>query len=356
MQRPVFYDESGRRKRLTLPLVFALILLILAAATAFAITIVDVPTPAALALNMERPRPEPLAQQVGSIGHAIRKSATSAGHTLKTWLPALAKHAVHPVNVGFYVPWDDASRSSLRRHIGNLDWVAPSLLSVTGASHQLKVTRDPQLDAIVHHGARRPHVLPVVQNVVDGAWEGANMAALLHTPTARATLLDRLTPVLTTMKARGVVFDFEALPASAQRDYVTFLAEASTRFHPHGWIVTATVSVDDLDWNLSAYARVADRLFIMDYDQHYVGDMPGPIAAQPWFVSHLRNALAQIPAAKAIIAIGNYGYDWTDGQPTADAVSIEDAWLTAHDSGAPIRFDAATGNASFDYVEDSTLR
>ena len=89
MQRPVFYDESGRRKRLTLPLVFALILLILAAATAFAITIVDVPTPTALALNMERPRPEPLAQQVGSIGHAflhggrLREAHAGAGRALQ---------------------------------------------------------------------------------------------------------------------------------------------------------------------------------------------------------------------------------------------------------------------------------
>ncbi|WP_070151226.1 polysaccharide deacetylase family protein [Sphingobium phenoxybenzoativorans] len=352
MHRPVFYDESGRRKRLTLPLVFALILLILAAATAFAITILDVPTPAALALDMERPHPEPLAQQVGSIGHALRKRAHSAGQTLRNWLPALSAHPVHPVSVGFYVPWDDASRSSLRRHVGALDWVAPSLLSVTGPAHQLRVTRDPQFDAIVRHGARRPRILPVVQNVVDGAWEGTNMAALLHSPAARATLLDRLVPVLTGMKARGVVFDFEALPASAQHDYLAFLNEAAARFHPHGWLVTATVPVDDMDWNLSAYARAADRLFLMDYDQHYIGDAPGPIAAQPWFVAHLRHALEQVPAARAIVAIGNYGYDWTDGQPAADAVSIEDAWLTAHDSGAPIRFDAATGNAAFDYAED----
>jgi peptidoglycan/xylan/chitin deacetylase (PgdA/CDA1 family)/spore germination protein YaaH/GT2 family glycosyltransferase len=352
MHRPVFYDESGRRKRLILPLVFLVILLILAAATAFAITIVDVPTPAALALDMERPRPEALSQQVGRIGHAIRKRVTSASHTFKSWLPALSVHPVHPVSVGFYVPWDDASRSSLRRHVAELDWVAPSLLSVTGAAHQLRVMRDPQFDAIVRRGVHHPRILPVVQNVADGAWEGADMAGLLHSSTARTALLDRLIPVLAAMKARGVVFDLEALPASAQRDYAAFLTEAAVRFHPHGWLVTATVPVDDQDWNLRAYAQVADRLFLMDYDQHYIGDAPGPIAAQPWFVAHLRRALSEIPAAKAIVAIGNYGYDWTEGRPTADAVSIEDAWLTAHDSGAPIRFDPATGNATYDYSED----
>ena len=41
-----------------------------------------------------------------------------------------------------------------------------------------------------------------------------------------------------------------------------------------------TVPVDDARWNLHAYARVADRLFLMDYDQHFIGDQPGPIAAQ----------------------------------------------------------------------------
>ena len=93
----------------------------------------------------------------------------------------------------------------------------------------------------------------------------------------------------------------------------------------------------------------------MDYDQHYIGDKAGPIAAQPWFVQRLRAALKVVPAGKTIVAIGNYAYDWTEGAASADTLSIEDAWLSAHDSGAPIRFDPASGNARFDYQQDGQV-
>ncbi|WP_336958548.1 glycosyltransferase [Sphingobium aquiterrae] len=352
MHKPVFYDESGRRKRRVQPAMFALLLLVLAAAVAFAVTIMDVPTPRALALNMERPQREALSQQVGSIGHFLSKDVRSATEKLRRWFPSrVSRPQARPVNLAFYVPWDDASRASLRQHLGQIDIVAPALISVTGPQHQMQVRRDAALNAIVRHGAHRPWILPVVQNVQDGSWDGRGTAAMLASRPARAAFLDRLEPTLAALHARGVMFDFEALPASAQRDYVAFMAQASARFRPRGWLVTLTAPVDDPNWRLGALARAADRVVLMDYDQHFIGDVPGPIAAQPWFVARMRDALRAVPASKAIVAIGNYGYDWIEGE-AANPVSIEDAWLTAHDSQAPIRFDPASGNASFDYVED----
>jgi cellulose synthase/poly-beta-1,6-N-acetylglucosamine synthase-like glycosyltransferase/peptidoglycan/xylan/chitin deacetylase (PgdA/CDA1 family)/spore germination protein YaaH len=355
MHKPVFYDESGRRRRFVQPALFAMLLLAVLAAVAFAATILNVPPPRALDLGMEHPRREPLSQLVGRLGHALRHDVRSAARTLERWLPAgRPRVQAAPVNLAFYVPWDDASRASLRRHIGQIDWVAPTLLAVDGPAHRLTVRRDPVFDAIVRHGVRRPKILAVVQNVDAEKWDGPNTAALLHDPRARAALLARLEPVLAGMRARGVMFDFEALPASAQRDYARFLEEAARRLHPGGLLVTLTAPVDDASWNLPAIGRAADSVVLMDYDQHFIGDAPGPIAAQPWFVDRLRAALRAIPRRKAIVAIGSYGYDWAEGQASADPVSIEDAWLTAHDSGAPVRFDPAGGNATFDYQEDGT--
>ena len=37
-----------------------------------------------------------------------------------------------PLYVGFYVPWDESSTFSLQRHIGDLDWLAPVWVTVTG--------------------------------------------------------------------------------------------------------------------------------------------------------------------------------------------------------------------------------
>ncbi len=349
MQRPIFYDASGRRRRFTLPALFSTLVAILIAALAFALTIVDVPIPSAMPLQMERPRAEAIGQRLGHLSAHLRAGFSQ-------WLPhGRLVLPAHPVTTAFYVPWDDASRASLRQHIDQIDWIAPTLLSVTGPAHRLKVTTDPAFAAIIRAAHHRPKIMPVVQNVADGAWDDAGTAALLHSHAARTTFLHDLIPALRTMHAAGVVFDFEAMPPQAQRDYPTFLREAAAILHDHRLLLTLTVPVDDASWNLAHYGRLADRLFLMDYDQHYIGDTAGPIAAQPWFVKRLHTALKGVPAAKTIVAIGNYAYDWTEGEKSADTLSIEDAWLSAHDSGAPIHFDPASGNASFDYRQDGQV-
>lgn len=349
MHRPIFYDASGRRRRITLPLLFALLIALVVAAAAFAVTILDVPVPPAVPLSIERPRAEGIGQELGRFSAKLRSDVAS-------WLPHhKADWPAHSVTMAFYVPWDDASRASLRQHVGDIDWIAPALLSVTGPAHHIHATQDVAFRTIMRGASHRPRIAAVVQNVDDGDWDGRGVAALLHDRAARARFLNDLLPQLHALKAKAVMFDFEALPRSAQADYLSFLAQAAPALHADRLSLTLTVPVDDADWNLRRYSAVADKLILMDYDQHYIGDQPGPIAAQPWFMRRLRSALRTVPADKTIVAIGSYAYDWTEGAKTADSLSIEDAWLSAHDSGAPIRFDPASGNATFDYQEDGRL-
>lgn len=350
MDRPVFYDASGRRRRLTLPAIAVMLTAILAAAIAFAATIVNVPVPPAMPLRMERPRPEGIGQRLGRFGASLRREIAG-------WLPRGGHGAVRPpVRVAFYVPWDDASKASLRQHIGQIDWVAPSLLSVTGPAHRLRVTADPVFASILRTARHRPRVMPVVQNVENGDWDGEGTARLLHDRgAADRWLKQQLLPALKALHASGAVFDLEALPGRAQGDYLRFLRHAGAVLHERHLQSMLTVPVDDRTWDLRAYGRVADRLILMDYDQHYIGQNAGPIAAQPWFVERLRAALTKVPADKAIVAVGNYAYDWTEHGGLANALSIEDAWLSAHDAGAPVRFDPASGNATFDYQEDGRV-
>jgi peptidoglycan-N-acetylglucosamine deacetylase len=343
MERPIFFDASGKRNRWTMRAFFALLLGIVLAAGAFAMTLVRVPTPTPLAMAMEHPQPRSLKQQANRIRHSFA-----------SWLP----HGSHgastaPLAVGFYVPWDDASRASLRRHVNELDWVVPSLYTVTGPRHQIAVAPDVQFDAIIAGATRRPKVLPMVQNATGDNWDSAGAAALLHDPKARAAFLDDLQHTLTARKADGAVFDFEELPGSAQRDYLALLRDAHTRFAAARLSLAVTVPAQDDDWNMKAYAAVSDRVILMDYDEHAPATAAGPIASQAWFVQQMNAALTQVPADKLIVGIANYGYNWT-APGKADPISIEEAWLIAHDSEATVTFDKASGNQSFAYEENGT--
>ena len=215
----------------------------------------------------------------------------------------------------------------------------------------MTVFADKRLDLLLATTPKVPAILPMVQNILNGQWDPVGMAALLHDPAARAHLLDQLEPELLRLKSIGVMFDFEALPKSAQGDYQRFLTEARARYAAHHWLIALAVPVDDEDWDLGAYGRIADRLLLMTYDEHTNDYEAGPIASQQWFVDHLKAALKVVPRDKAIVGIGSYGYDWT-ANGRGDTTSVEEAWLVAHDSEAPVLFDKVSGNTTYTYEED----
>jgi peptidoglycan/xylan/chitin deacetylase (PgdA/CDA1 family)/spore germination protein YaaH len=349
MNKPIFLDPTGRRGRWTLSSFLALLLIIVAAGTIFAVTIVDVPIPGPLPLRIEQARLHAIADRIGIAG---RRAARALG---ARWLPAHpAAGAPHRQMISaFYVPWDDESRASLKAHVDALDWVIPASGFVTGPSHRLRVEADPQFDSILARASHRPQIFPLVQNAANGQWDGAGFAALLRQPAARSRLLGEIEQMVVARHGSGVAFDFEELPTSSQADYKRFIVEARHRFAPRNWPVTVAVPVGDRDWNLADYARISDKLFLMLYDEHWSSGDPGPIASQGWFVRRLQEAVRQVGADKAIATVANYGYDWTAGKP-AEALTVEEAWLAARDSAAPILFDPASGNPHFDYEENDT--
>ena len=353
MEAPVFYDASGRRRRWSKRVLLALILLVALAAIGFGSTILNVPAPNPLKIGIEREQARSLNGQVAHLRHVVSRRVRA----VTSWLPG-AKYTAPPGRqavVGFYAWWDDSSRASLAAHINEIDWLVPTIASVVGPQHQMIVAPNKPLQATLSTSQHRPLILPMIQNVQNDHWFGAETAALLHDPKARGRLLDQVGALMVQWHAAGVTFDFEELPASALPDYRRLIAEANARYT--NMLVTVAVPVDNPDWDLAAFARVTDKLFLMDYDEHYPGGPAGPVASQPWFLQRLRAALASVPRDKAIVAIGNYAYDWPDGSTAADSMTDEEAWLIAHDNDVVTRFDPASGNATFDYHDDDgTLR
>ncbi|MEG3165584.1 glycosyltransferase [Sphingomonas sp. PB2P19] len=353
-QRPVFFDASGRRRRRFALAVAAFVALFVLAAVVFVVSIGVVPAAPLLPIEPEHAALHRLPAPRGIIGRTRRDIDYYAkrlfgvpvkpGQTARAGNPALA--------IAFHAPWDQSSAASLARHVEQLDWLIPGWISVTGADHHITVFRDTAGRAILNKAVHRPVILPMVQNAVNGDWDGPGSAAMFADPRARAAFLDRLVPFLAANHAGGAFFDFENLPANAQGDYRRFLAEAKARFAPRGWVVAIAAPVANSDWDLPAYARVTDKIFLMAYDEHETSGAAGPIASQRWFARTVADAARGIPPAKLVVAIGSYAYDWHDG--SGDALDVEEAWQNAADSGTVPTFDKTSGNSSFAYSEGSS--
>lgn len=360
IDRPIFYDPSGRRrKRFTLALVLFVVLNILTLATLFA-TIRVVPTQAPLPVALERgaPRPPPrttlLARTSKRIDSAIRELLGTQPPNPKRVgarkATAVATAMNRPLYVAFYAPWDESSTASLQRHIGDLDWLAPVWVTVTGPNHQFNVLPDPNGRAVIDSAAHRPLILPVVQNFANGQVDPAGIQGLLADPNLRRKFLDRFESFLAGNHASGAVFDFEQLDRAGQFHYLQLLHEARSRFARHNWLLTVAVPVDQLR-DLRAFADVADKLFVMAYDEHSNDGPPGPIASQQWWASSVAAAVRQIPHDKVIVTIGNYAYDWHDGGGDPD--NVEEAWGDAGDNDAPPQWDRVSGNSTFGYQDEN---
>jgi cellulose synthase/poly-beta-1,6-N-acetylglucosamine synthase-like glycosyltransferase/peptidoglycan/xylan/chitin deacetylase (PgdA/CDA1 family) len=339
MTQPIFYDASGRRRRVAM-VATLLLALALAGLAWWTATVLGARDPhAALRFVEDAGAPQGLAV------------ADSAGGTA-AWLPkATPATGKAPLRLGFYMPWDAASRASLAAHGGELDWLAAGLASVTGPDHRIAYDHDDDLARSLAAQASAPRLLPMIQNADgDGRWDGEGTARLLASAPARARFADRIVAIVAAEKGAGVMLDLESLPATAHQDYRRFLGELRARFAPRGWSVMLAVPVGDPAWDLAAYAAVADRLVLMAYDEHWMGGEAGPIASQGWFAQTVAAAVAHTGADKAIVAIGNYAYDWQGRQTTP--LTVAAAWQLAARAGVTPRFDQASGNPHFAYVRD----
>ena len=349
--KPIFYDASGRRaigliwlRRLGLVALGTLLLLV-------GISLFSAPAQQPLPLHQVKLALSRLGDHTAG-GNSFHRAAATTPY--RHWRPPVPPRIVSPVRlaVGFYVPWADESATSLRRNVDKLDWVVPHWLSVFGPAHAITVEPDIRGPAIIAAAQRKPRVLPMIQNAREGAWDGAGLATLLSDPARRADLIRRLTAFNLERGGQGIVFDFEDVPASAQRDLLTFLAETRAVFAPRGWPVAIAAPFDNNDWDYAAYARVTDRVLLMAYDQHWETSGPGPIAAEGWFGATLAQRLQQMPADKVILCIGNYAYDWAPGANSANELTVEEAWAQARDNEAKLVFDPASRNPTYRFTDD----
>jgi cellulose synthase/poly-beta-1,6-N-acetylglucosamine synthase-like glycosyltransferase/peptidoglycan/xylan/chitin deacetylase (PgdA/CDA1 family)/spore germination protein YaaH len=273
-----------------------------------------------------------------------------------SWTRDAAGGKRQPLRVGFYVADDAASLRSLKEHHRELDVLAPVLLHAVSADGRLTVTADPDLATWIHESRLRVPIMPVIDDFDGTSWRGAEVGQLVARPESRHTLVLDLERYAADHRSAGLVLDLEEVPAAAQGGLRALAAELAARLRARGRRLLMALPAADPDYDYAEYGRLCDAIVLMNYDQHWEGSSPGPIAAQRWYADNLAKALAVIPAEKLIVGIANYAYDWTVGQPRSaggQSLTVSEALAAAQASPSGLTLDPESLNPQFSYVDAS---
>lgn len=260
--------------------------------------------------------------------------------------------------IGFFVNWDDTSLASLKHNINKLDLLIPEWLHLKNEQGEISVD-DPvrQLEVIkyVNKYQKNLEIMPLINNFNNKSqnWESWLLKKMVNNKQSRANTINNLFIFVKNNHFMGINIDFESIPDEAQANLQLFMKELSEKFHSNSLKVTQSVPFDDSAFDYRELEKYNDYLILMAYDEHWSVGTSGPVASQDWFVKNLENRFKEISPEKTIVALGNYGYDWTANGKTADSVSFQEALTTAKESNVQIRFDPLSFNPNFDYYDET---
>ncbi len=112
----------------------------------------------------------------------------------------------------------------------------------------------------------------------------------------------------------GLQMDIEGLRYEDGEAYRDLLRELKARL-PEGLIFSVALPARKTVRNKDAYpyrkfAQLADRFFIMGYDQHWKGGPPGTVAGKEWLDEVTEYSLRQLPPNSVVMGFPLYGRLW----------------------------------------------
>ncbi|MFA6497910.1 MAG: glycosyltransferase [Desulfurivibrionaceae bacterium] len=271
----------------------------------------------------------------------------------KTPGPGLAY--VQEIRLGFYESWDPGSFDSLKANADKLTHLCPDWLTIEDGRGNIKAVTEQKVLALVKD--RGLVVLPLLRNMGgEGAWLPEAVEGLVNGPAARQDqFVANLKGHLKAMGAGGVVIDWEQVDPSYRGAMTALLHRIALALHAEGmelWLCVPMgreLKVLDLD----TLAEHVDHFVAMLHDENSESDPPGPIASAEWFNGWLETIIEYGESSQWVLALGSYGYDWTEGEKEAETVRFQDVMSRAGRSSlSSCDFDAPTYNPHFVY-EDS---
>ncbi len=259
-----------------------------------------------------------------------------------------------PIVLGFYVNWDDNSFFALQAHAREMDWVVGewAFLSDSGTSVTFNLGDTKRKDVLglvkTLPPEQRPRLFAMLTNVdpVLHTFDKKRAHRMLSTAEHRALVIASLVAGVKKYALAGIAVDIEGVDDSSRVLLSTFVHDLQTAMHGVSGLTLQTVASDASDDEFRDAGRNADYVIDMLYDEHYATGDPGPVASQSWYDESAVRALTLIPRAKAIFAIGTYGYHWDDtgDKRPAEAATFAEVMRAVREHKGTIAFTSPSLN------------
>jgi cellulose synthase/poly-beta-1,6-N-acetylglucosamine synthase-like glycosyltransferase/peptidoglycan/xylan/chitin deacetylase (PgdA/CDA1 family)/spore germination protein YaaH len=280
---------------------------------------------------------------------------SSAAKTNKISARRRAAQALHEVHLAYYVDWDPNSFTSLQTHAAQITHVAPEWLSVLDGDGTLQLTPDDQLEQFALE--KGIALIPLLSNLGDQGWNPeAVEGLLLGPPQRRAAFIADLIEKLHSVKASGVLVDWEDLDPTYQPQMTQLLQQMSEALHAEKLELWLTVSTgeDMKPYDLDTLSDSVDHFVAQLFDENSDDDPAGPLASQDWFDGWLQTMSDYGDPKQWVITMGSYGYDWKKGAKLAETISFEDAMSRANNAGVDnVASKAPDYNPQYSYEDPS---
>lgn len=142
--------------------------------------------------------------------------------------------------------------------------------------------------------------------------------AILADPAVGQRAIDSILAKVAAYGGSGVQIDFETIHLSDRDHFTAWLGRLADALHKQNLTLSVAVpaKISDSPGSFGAevdyagIARVADYIYLMAYDRHYLGGEAGPVAPLDWTESVVRYAVGVIPSQKVVLGVPLYGYEW----------------------------------------------
>lgn len=129
----------------------------------------------------------------------------------------------------------------------------------------------------------------------------------------RASIINQIVEAVQPFE--GLNIDVELVPARDRYLFLSFVSELRERLPEKMLSVCVPARTKRLSSEVYPYtelAEIADRIFIMAYDEHWSGGKPGPVASLEWCKNVAAFAKKSMASEKIIMGIPFYGRTWSD--------------------------------------------